>query len=83
QSECEQLLSAVIHNWSSLKNTSIAGFRKAFLQREGVLKPWYGSWLLQVERKSYDVLLARIPWGIQTIKLPWMNAVLSVEWWVD
>ena len=43
--ECEHLLSAVIDNWSILKNTSIEGFRWAFLQREGILKVRDGSWL--------------------------------------
>ncbi|NET44181.1 contractile injection system tape measure protein [Okeania sp. SIO2B3] len=78
--ECENLLSAVIQNWSILKNTSIEGFRKAFLQRKGILKIRDGSYLLQVERETYDILLDRIPWSIQVVKLPWMNNILYVEW---
>jgi len=80
QAECEELLCAVIQNWSILKNTSIAGLRRAFLERKGILRILDGSWLLQVEPESYDILLDRIPWSIGIIKLPWMREVLSVQW---
>ncbi len=80
QTESENLLSAVIHNWSILKSTSIDGFRTAFLQRNGILRVRNGSWLLQVERETYDILLDKIPWTIRIIKLPWMDDILSVEW---
>ena len=80
RSECENLLCAVIQHWSILKNTSIEGLRKAFLQRKGVLRIIDGSLLLQVERETYDVLLDKIPWSIGIIKFPWMNEALSVEW---
>ena len=80
RAECEKLLSAVIQNWSILKNTSVEGLRKAFLQRNGILRIRDGSWLLQVERETYDILLDKIPWSIQVIKLPWMDNILYVEW---
>ncbi len=76
----ETLLLAAIANWSILGNTSIAGFRQAFLQRQGILRICNGSWLLQVERASYDILLERLPWTIRVVKLPWMLDVLYVEW---
>ncbi len=80
QSECEALLTAVIQNWSILKNTSIEGLRQAFLQRKGILRIRDGNWLLQVEPETYDVLLEQLPWSINIIKLPWMNNVLYVQW---
>ena len=80
RAECENLLSAVIQNWSILKNTSVEGLRKAFLQRNSILRIRDGSWLLQVERESYDILLDKIPWSIGVIKLPWMDNILYVEW---
>ncbi|NES82912.1 MAG: hypothetical protein F6K10_16745, partial [Moorea sp. SIO2B7] len=80
RAECENLLSAVIQNWSILKNTSIEGFRRAFLQRNGIVRIRDGSWLLQVERETYDILLDRIPWSIRVVKLPWMDNILYVEW---
>ena len=78
--ECETLLAAAIANWSVLKNTSIDGFRKTFLQRDGIIRIRHGSWLLQVERQTYDILLDKIPWSIRVIKLPWIDDLFQVEW---
>jgi hypothetical protein len=78
--EAESLLKAVIGHWTALKNTSIDGLREAFLKRDGLLTKKEGSWLLQVERKTMDVLLESIPWGYSTISLMWNNYLLSVEW---
>ncbi|MDY7003264.1 MAG: contractile injection system tape measure protein [Cyanobacteriota bacterium] len=80
RAECENLLSAVIQNWSILKNTSVEGLRKAFLQRNSILRIRDGNWLLQVERESYDILVDKIPWSIRVVKLPWMDNILYVEW---
>lgn len=79
--ECETLLAAAIANWSILKNTSIDGLRKTFLQRDGILRIRHGSWLLQVERQTYDILLDKIPWNIRVIKLSWIDKILYVEWY--
>jgi hypothetical protein len=78
--ECEELLLAVIQNWSVLGNTSIAGLRQAFLQRAGVLKPHQDGWRLQIEHKTHDILVDQLPWSIRVIKLPWMEQVLYTEW---
>ena len=80
QLEIEGLLSAVIHNWSVLKNTSVHGLRTAFLQREGILQERDGDWVLQVEQKTYDILLDQLPWSVRVVKLPWMETILHVEW---
>ena len=79
--ETQQLLEAVIRHWAVLKNTSPAGLQANFLCREGKLtqKP-DGDWLLQIERKSIDILLADLPWSISMIQLPWMSHFLWVEW---
>ena len=78
--ECEVLLNEVITHWSVLRNTSIEGLRETFLQRSGKLSKVDDGWLLQVEQKSVDVLLNNLPWGIGTVKLPWMSEMLFVEW---
>ena len=78
--ECEVLLNEVITHWSVLRNTSIEGLRETFLQRSGKLSKVDNGWLLQVEQKSVDVLLNNLPWGIGTVKLPWMSEMLYVEW---
>ena len=78
--ECEKLLNAVIKHWKVLKNTSPAGLREAFLKREGKLLITDSQHQLIVEHKSTDILLGRLPWGYQVIKLPWMPVPLLVEW---
>jgi hypothetical protein len=76
----DELLEAVIGHWQALKNTSAEGLRQTFLQREGKLTIKDESCLLQVEQKTYDILLDKFPWGYSTIKLPWMKKILHVEW---
>ena len=80
KAECEKLLTAVIQHWTALKSTSIDGLRKAFLQREAILRVRDGGWLLQVERVTHDILLDNIPWNIRMVKLPWMEDMIYVEW---
>jgi hypothetical protein len=59
--ESEQLLNAVIGYWTALKSTSPAGLRDSFLKREGKLSRKDGSWQLDVEKKTLDVLLGKLP----------------------
>ncbi len=79
--ECQRLLEAAIRHWSALGDTSPEGLQGTFLCRDGKLsrKP-NGSWLLQVEQRGFDVLLADLPWGISLVKLPWMPDLVWVEW---
>ncbi len=76
----EGLLSALIEHAPMLGRISVGGLRSAYLQRPGSLATRDGHWLLRVERKTYDVLLDRLPWSFQWVKLPWMAAPLQVEW---
>ena len=76
----DDLLKAVIQQWSILKNTSIEGLRESFLKREGKLSIDEEEYVLQVEHKSFDMLLDHIPWTISTVKLSWMPKLLNVEW---
>lgn len=79
--EGENLLQAVINYWQVLKSTSPDGLREGFLQREGKLTRLYeGDWRLQVEQKAIDILLGSLPWGLNVVKLPWMENLLMVEW---
>jgi hypothetical protein len=77
------MLKAMIQHWRTLGHTSVAGLRETFLQREGRLIRKGGNtdaWHLVVERHPLDVLLDRLPWGFATIKYPWMEQVLHVQW---
>ncbi|HEX7645096.1 MAG TPA: contractile injection system tape measure protein [Burkholderiaceae bacterium] len=76
----EGMLEAIIRNWRVIGNTSIAGLRESFLQRNGILRRREDGWRLKVERKTIDVLVDRLPWGMSVIKSPWMAQPIHVEW---
>lgn len=78
--EAVNLLTAVIGHWSALKNTSIAGLRESFFKRDAILTRRQNGWLLQVERKTLDVLVDRIPWVYHPVRLPWNDYLIMVEW---
>lgn len=78
--EGDALLQAAIGHWSALRATRPAGLRLSFLQRGGLLRRSDHHWRLQVQPESFDLLLARLPWALGWIKLPWMPAPLEVDW---
>jgi hypothetical protein len=78
--EGDALLQAAIGHWSALRATRPAGLRLSFLQRGGLLRRSDHHWRLQVQPESFDLLLARLPWALGWIQLPWMPAPLEVDW---
>jgi hypothetical protein len=78
--EGEALLAAAIGHWKALGKSSPDALRVAFLQRRGALREEEAGWRLQVEPESFDVLLGRLPWGLTTVKLPWMTRPLYTDW---
>lgn len=78
--EAEQLLKAVIHHWKVLKNSSPAGLREGFLQRNGKLILAEQQHKLILEKNSIDILLDQLPWSHSIITLPWLKKVLYTEW---
>lgn len=76
----ESMLRGMMQHWTVIGNTSVAGFRESFLQREGRLRLQENAWHLLVEARPFDMLLDHIPWSFSTIKYPWMERVLYVEW---
>ena len=77
----EELLYGVTRNWSKLQNTSIAGLREAFLQRDGrLVRKDDGAWELAVAARPFDMLLDSLPWGLSVIRLAWMTQPLHVKW---
>jgi hypothetical protein len=80
--EAENLLKAAITHWGALGNASPDALREGFLKRDGKLEKCDNGWRLYVEQQTIDILLRRLPfgWGLGTIKLPWMNEILFVEW---
>lgn len=81
EEEAAALLKAVIQHWDALGDTSPDSLRGTFLVRPGKLSQREnGDDLLQVETRSFDILMDRLPWGIGMIQLPWMEKILRVEW---
>ena len=80
QEEAEKLLLTVVDHWTALKSTSVDGLRNTFLKREGKLGRTDNGWNLEIEHKTWDILLNRIPWGFSIIKFPWMKELLFVKW---
>jgi len=83
EAECsavEGLLQAVIQHWKALGRTSVAGLRETFLQRDGHLERQPEAWQLQVEPRAFDMLIDQLPWGYSTVRHPWMERVVHVDW---
>lgn len=80
RTEAENLLTATIAHWKALKNASPDALREGFLQREGKLTQRENGWQLDVEKKTLDILMGSMPWGISMVKYPWMKALLFVNW---
>ena len=78
--QADALLAAVVGHWTALGNTTVAGLRETFIDRFGELRLKDGAWHLTVERRAYDVLLDRLPWGLSPIRHPFMTSVLYVNW---
>ena len=79
-SEASALLTSAIAHWEALRSTSPDELRGSFLTRSGRLDFNDGQWLLRMEHRSYDILLDHLPWGLTHVKLPWMRAMMRVEW---
>lgn len=77
---CATLLQSLLANWPALANTSIAGLRETFLQRQGKLLRSADGWRLTVQRKTLDVLVDQVPWSISVLYHPWMREAIYVDW---
>ena len=78
--QSNDLLHAVIAQASVLAGLSVDGLRGSFLLRAGQLSAQDDHHLLRVERQSWDIVLARLPWASGVVKLPWMARLLQVQW---
>ena len=75
-----ELLDALIKNWSRIGSVSVQGFQNAFLKREGKLSMQRQQWQLQVEQRPHDLILQTLPWNIRMIKTSLMQEIINVEW---
>lgn len=80
QNKLDELLQNVTRNWSILKTDKVEAIRKPFLQRYGAVKLSEHGWLVIPEKNGIDILLQRLPWPISTIKFPWNDYLIQVDW---
>ncbi len=76
----DSLLKAVIANWKAVGQMSPDGLRGSYFVRSGKIEPAGGANVLTIEKKTYDILLDKLPWGFTVIKHPWMSKILNVKW---
>ena len=76
----QDLIDALKEHWSVLRNTSAHGVVKSFIDRPGMIQKTGKNFLLQIEKNTIDILLESLPFGIQTIKLPWNAYIIHTEW---
>ena len=77
---CDALLRAVLKHWTALRSSSPEWLREQFLLRQGKLENVDSGRRLTIERHAQDVLLARLPWGLGVVGLPWLNDRMFVRW---
>ena len=76
----EGLLQSINKQWSPLQNTSIDGLRTSFLKRDGRIVEDDEYFFLNVETRAFDMLLDKLPWSINLVKIGWMLKPMNVEW---
>lgn len=74
------LITAIIGYWPAIGDTSTNGFRGNWLVRKGMLTETEEQWGLNVEKRPYDLLIAKSPFSFSVIKFPWMNKAVHVSW---
>lgn len=80
KTEAKNVIESVQHNWSPMQKSSAALLQNEFFQRSGKLVVTDHDYTLTVERKTQDILLEKLGWGIGFIKLPWKEKFLFVNW---
>jgi hypothetical protein len=76
----QDIIDSLREHWRVLKNTSQQGLVVSFIERPGVIEKTNNDYLLRIERNTIDILLESLPFGIQTIKLPWNEYIIHTEW---
>lgn len=80
KNQAEELLKSVIENWGALGNASTDLLRHEFLQRAGKLNLKDDNPKIIIERKTQDILVDKLPWGISLFKLPWFDKLIFTDW---
>ena len=80
KAQAKNVIESVRHNWSPMKNSSAALLQNEFFRRPGKLMVTDYDYTLTVERKTQDILLDKLAWGIGLVKLPWKEKFMYVNW---
>lgn len=80
KTQAKNVIESVQHNWTPMKKSSIALLQNEFFQRSGKLVITDHDHTLTVERKTQDILLDKLAWGISLVKLPWQKKFIFVNW---
>lgn len=78
--ECDELLVAVIQHWKIYKSKAINTLRAMFIQRYATIEKTETKIKIEVEKQAQDLLLDKLPWGIEMIKLPWIKQIIYTKW---
>lgn len=78
--QAKNVIESVQHNWSSMKKSSVELLQNEFFQRSGKLVITDYDYTLTMERKTQDILLEKLSWGIGLIRLPWQEKFMYVNW---
>lgn len=79
KAEAKNVIESVQHNWSAMKKSSVELLQNEFFQRPGKLVIDH-DYTLTVERKTQDILLEKLGWGIGFVKLPWQDQFIFINW---
>ncbi|MFL9833773.1 contractile injection system tape measure protein [Chryseobacterium terrae] len=77
--QAKNVIESVQHNWNPMKKSSVALLQNEFFQRPGKLVT-DNDFTLTIERKTQDILLEKLNWGISFVKLPWKDRFIFVNW---
>jgi len=80
KTQAKNVIESVQHNWAPMKKSSAALLQNEFFQRSGKLVIADHEYTLTVERKTQDILLEKLAWGIGLVKLPWKKKFMFVNW---
>ena len=80
KTQAKKVIESVQHNWNPMKKASVALLQNEFFQRSGKLVITDSDYTLNVERKTQDILLDKLTWGISFVKLPWQKKFIFVNW---
>ncbi|BBN82778.1 hypothetical protein PA25_27630 [Pseudoalteromonas sp. A25] len=77
----DYMLHALVSRWEILKGMPVDEFVRLFIVREGQVEQIETGYHINAETMVQDVLMAKLPWGLGMVQLPWLDqTLLHIEW---